>query len=144
MGMFRDMKDAFGVLRSDELKEIKRKADAQPRANMMEGIRAANEAMDYAPGMQAQYAGMTPAAGPGVYAGGIAGTATLNSLADTGVMINNAPVLEMDLMVNVPGRAPYNVKHKQVVSHAALPGFTPGRAFTVHVSAQDPNQLTLG
>ena len=44
MGMFRDMKDAFGVIRSDELKELKRKADAQPKPSMMEGIRAANGA----------------------------------------------------------------------------------------------------
>ena len=31
MGMFRDMKESFQVIRSDELKELKKKADANPR-----------------------------------------------------------------------------------------------------------------
>ena len=31
MGMFRDMKDMMQTVRSDELKELKRKADAQPQ-----------------------------------------------------------------------------------------------------------------
>jgi hypothetical protein len=148
MGMFRDMKDAFGVLRSDELKELKRKADAQPRANMMEGIRAANEAMDYSQDLQSQYAGMgigmDPTGTAATYSGGIQGTATINSVADTGVFMNGAPVLELAMTVSVPGRAPYDVTHKQLVSHAALARFQPGSVLPVHVSMQDQNQLTIG
>jgi cephalosporin hydroxylase len=49
MGMFRDMGDAFKVLKSDELKELKRKADAQPKVSMMEGVKMANQAMDQVP-----------------------------------------------------------------------------------------------
>ena len=48
MGMFKDMKDMVGVVRSDELKDLKRKADAQPKTSMLDGIKAANQAMDTA------------------------------------------------------------------------------------------------
>ena len=140
MGMFRDMKESFQVLRSDELKELKRKSDAQPRPSMMEGIRAANEAMDavQASGM------MDPGGAAALYSGGIAGSATIDSLADTGMFVNEAPVLELSMTVTVPGRPPYPVKHRQLVSHAALSRFQPGSVLPVKVSAQDPNQLMIG
>jgi hypothetical protein len=140
MGMFRDMKESFQVLRSDELKELKRKADAQPRPSMMEGIRTANEAMD-----AAQASGMmNPGGAAAMYSGGVAGSATIDSVADTGVFINEAPVLELSMTVTVPGRPPYPVNHRQLVSHAALARFQPGSVLPVRVSQQDPNQLMIG
>jgi hypothetical protein len=145
MGMFKDMGDAFKVLKSDELKDIKRKADAQPKMNVMDGMRLANEAMDQAPVWQqqgAQMAGM--AAGAGAYASGLAGNATINSIAETGTMLNNAPVMELDLTVAIPGREPYNVKHRQLVALSAIPNFQPGKMFPVHVDHQDPTKLTIG
>lgn len=147
MGMFRDMKESFQVLRSDELKELKRKADAQPRPSMMEGIRAANEAMDQAQAMQADAAGVgmaDPGAAAALYSGGIAGTATIDSVADTGMFVNEAPVLELTMTVAIPGREPYQVKHRQLVSHAALTRFQPGSVLPVKVSPQDNNQLMIG
>jgi hypothetical protein len=147
MGMFRDMKESFQVLRSDELKELKRKADAQPRPSMMEGIRAANDAMDMSQQMQAgaMGAGMAnPGAAGALYSGGIAGSATVNSVADTGVFVNQAPVLELTMTVMIPGREPYEVKHRQLVSHAALARFQPGSTLPVKVSPQDNNQLMIG
>ena len=59
MGMFKDMKDMVGVVRSDELKDLKRKADAQPKTSMMDGLKAANQAMDTA----AEYQAMAGASG---------------------------------------------------------------------------------
>ena len=147
MGMFRDMKESFQVLRSDELKELKRKADAQPKPSMMEGIRAANEAMDQAQALQAGAAGpgmMDPAGMAALYSGGIAGSATIDSVADTGMFVNEAPVLELSMTVSIPGREPYPVKHRQLVSHAALARFQPGSMLPVRVSQQDPNQLMIG
>ena len=143
--MFRDMKESFQVLRSDELKELKRKADAQPRPSMMEGIRAANEAMDAAQAMQGGAAGMMdPGGAAALYSGGIAGSATIDSVADTGMFVNEAPVLELSMTVTIPGRPPYPVKHRQLVSHAALARFQPGSVLPVKVSQQDPNQLMIG
>src|SRR3954469_19722907 len=105
MGMFKDMGDAFKVLRSDELKDLKRKADAQPKVSMMDGLKLANQAMDQVPGGQQQgpMAEGLSAAGSNAYASGIAATATVKGLNDTGTMLNNAPVRDIDLTVQVPG-----------------------------------------
>lgn len=139
MGMFRDMKESFQVLRSDELKELKRKSDAQPRMGMMEGIRAANEAMDVA-----QQSGMLNPSGTTAFSGQVSGTATIDAVADTGMFVNEAPVLELSMTVMVPGRPPYPVKHRQLVPHSALARFQPGAVIAVKVSHQDPNQLMIG
>ena len=143
MGMFKDMGDAFKVIRSDELKDLKRKADAQPKVSMMDGIRMANEAMDQAPMWQQQAAQMQAGAAT-MYASGLRGNATVTAIADTGTMINNAPVMELDLMVNVPGREPFAVKHRQLVALSAIPNFQPGRSFPVHVDQQDPTKIVIG
>ena len=146
MGMFKDMGDAFKVLRSDELKDLKRKADAQPKVSMMDGIKMANQAMDQVPVWQQQgaMAGGLTAGVSNTYASGIAGTATVNSLSETGTMLNNAPVMEIDLTVQVPGREPYNVKHRQLVAYAAMGNFQPGKTFPVHVDQQDPTKIVIG
>jgi hypothetical protein len=147
MGMFKDMGDAFKVLRSDELKDLKRKADAQPKVSMLDGIKLANQAVDQAQVWQQQGAQMQGVAGmPGAatYASGIAGSATVTSLSDTGTMVNNAPVMELDLMVTVPGREPYQVKHRQLVAFAAMGNFQPGSTFPVHVDQQEPSKIVIG
>jgi hypothetical protein len=144
MGMFRDMKEAFGVIRSDELKELKKKADAQPKVSMMDGLRAANEAMDAAPMWQEQAQQMQGMTTGGLYTSGLAGNATVTAINDTGTMVNNAPVMELDLMVTVPGREPYPVKHRQLIAIAQVPNFQPGKQFPVHVDQQDPTKLTIG
>jgi len=73
MGMFRDMKDMVGTLRSDDLKELKRKADAQPKVSMREGVKLANQAVDSAQVWQQQAAQM-PGFDP---TGGAASTRTV-------------------------------------------------------------------
>ena len=104
MGMFRDMKDMMQTVRSDELKELKKKADAQPKRSMLEGVKMANAAYDDAMATQAGAAGMAdPAAFGQTYMAGTAGTAIVNAIRDTGTLINGAPVCELDLTVTVPG-----------------------------------------
>jgi hypothetical protein len=148
MGMFKDMGDAFKVLKSDELKDLKRKADAQPKVSMLDGLKLANQAVDQAQVWQQQGAGLQAMAngmpGGATYAGGIAGSATVNGLSDTGTMVNNAPVMELDLTVTVPGRDPYPVKHRQLVAFAAMGNFQPGSTFPVHVDQQDPSKIVIG
>jgi hypothetical protein len=145
MGMFRQTKEAFQVLKSDELKDLKRKADAQPKASMMEGVKMANQAMDQVPVWQQQGAeAMQMANGAAAYGSGLAGNATVTAISDTGTMINNAPVMELDLTVAVPGREPYPVKHRQLIALSAIPNFQPGKMFPVHVDHQDPNKLMIG
>lgn len=134
MGMFRDMRDMMQTVRSDELKELKKKADAQPKRSMLEGVKMANAAYDDAMAMQAAGADMA----------GTAGTAIVNAIRDTGTLINMAPMCELDLTVTVPGKEPYAVKHRQLIAHSALARFQPGATFSVRVDASDPTKLVIG
>ena len=149
MGMFRDMKDMIGVVRSDELKDLKRKADAQPKTSMMDGIKAANQAMDTATEYQAMagaggVAGADPFANANAYSQTTPGSATVTAISDTGTRINESPVVELDLMVTVAGREPYPVKHRQLIAHSALANFQPGKTFSVRVDQNDPTKLIIG
>jgi hypothetical protein len=146
MGMFKDMGDAFKVLRSDELKDLKRKADAQPKVSMMDGIKLANQAMDQVPVWQQQGAmaqDMTNGMA-NTFASGIPGTATVKGLSDTGTLLNGAPVMDVELTVQVPGREPYDVTHRQLVAFASMGNFQPGKTFPVHVDQQDPSKIVIG
>lgn len=136
MGMFKDMKDMVGVVRSDELKDLKRKADAQPKTSMLDGVKMANQAMDSAAEYQATMGGAFNAATPG--------SATVTAIQDTGTQINGAPVVELDLMVTVPGREPYPVKHRQVISPVVMANFQPGSVITVRVDPADQSKIILG
>jgi hypothetical protein len=98
--------------------------------------------MKQVPEWQEQAAQMQ--AGAAAYATGLAGNATVTAISDTGTMMNNAPVMELDLSVTVPGRDPYPVKHRQIVSAAALNNFQPGKTFSVRVDQQDPSKLIIG
>lgn len=148
MGMFKDMKGAFDVIRSDELKELKKKADAQPKTSMMDGVKMANQAMDSAQEMQASMSqsGLTanPMANMATMAGGLMGTATVTAITETGTVVNNAPVVELDLSVTVGGGEPYPVKHRQLIANAQLPSFQPGSSFSVRVDQNDPTKLIIG
>jgi hypothetical protein len=152
VGMFRDMKDMMKTVRSDELKELKKKADAQPKVSMLDGVKMANQAYDQAMVMQqqagqiqAQYGNMgDPTALSATAAGGLMGTATVNAINDTGMVMNNAPVCELDLTVTVPGREPYQVKHRQLIAQTALARFQPGSSFSVRVDQNDPTKLVIG
>ena len=110
--------------------------------DLKESLHSANLALDQAQALEARASGYT--ADPMQYSGGIAGTATIDSIADTGTFVGDSPVLELSMTVTVPGRPPYPVKHRQLVSHVSAARFQPGALLTVRVSPQDPNQLMIG
>jgi hypothetical protein len=131
MGMFRDFKGMVDVARSDELKEMKKLAAAQPKRSMMDGMRAATTAMHQANGAQA------------AAEDGIAGQATINSIASTGTMVNNSLLIAFDLTVSVPGGEPYRVEHTQLISPLAMPRYQAGATMPVHVAPGDPDSVFL-
>jgi hypothetical protein len=140
MGMFKDMKDAFGVIRSDELKELKKKADAQPKVSMMDGIKMANQAMDASADLQQAYGGMQ-----GLTTGPVTGgQAVINSVSETGQVVNGSPLMEFDLTVSTPGKEAYQVTHRQVISPAVLHNFSAGSTMPVKIDPSDPNKLYFG
>jgi hypothetical protein len=144
MGMFKDLGDAFKVIRSDELKDLKRKADAQPKVSMLDGLKLANQAMDQVPMWQEQGALANAMAGGANYGNGIAGQAVVNSLIETGTVLNDAPVMEIDMTVTLPGQEPYQVKHRQLVAYSAMGNFQPGKTFPIHADRQDPSKIVIG
>jgi hypothetical protein len=117
--MFRDMKDSFRMTK--------------------EGMGVANEAM-----RSAQESGMLNPSGTTAFSGQVSGTATVDAVADTGMVVNGAPVLELSLTVTLPARPPYPVKHRQLMAHGDLARFQPGAVMPVNVSHQDPSQVMFG
>ncbi len=77
-------------------------------------------------------------------ASGIVGQATIDTVTDTGVTINENPQIELALTVTVPGREPYAATLTQVVSRLAIAGFQPGSTVPVRVSPDDPQVLMIG
>ncbi len=132
MGMFKDMKDMVGVARSDELKELRQTAKAMPRTSMMDALRTGNAALAEATKAQA------------LYTSGVPGTATIESVTDTGTMLNQNPVCEFQLTVSVAGRQPYSVAHRQMVPMMMMASYQPGAAMPVRVDPADPATLVFG
>ncbi len=46
---------------------------------------------------------------------GVAGTGTILGLRQTGLMVNEQPQVELELLVTIPGRSPYPAKVKEIV-----------------------------
>lgn len=130
--MFKDMKDAVNVARSDELKELRQRADAMPKRSMMDAVKMGNEAIQQGTDMQA------------LYTTGVQGQATIHRVADTGTLINYNPVYEFDLTVTIPGQQPYEVTHRQMVAHAVVGNFQPGVTTPVRVDPTDQTKLIFG
>lgn len=75
---------------------------------------------------------------------GIAGQATILSLDGGNMVVNNIHYLmTFRLLVTVPGRAPYQVEHKQLVPIFSIASLPIGGTVPVMVDAQDPQKLTI-
>jgi hypothetical protein len=103
---------------------------------MKEGVAQANQMMGDLAAEQ-QKAQM-------LMASGIVGQATIDSVTDTGVTINENPQIALGLTVTIPGKDPYQATLTQVVSRLAIAGFQPGSTVPVRVSPDDPQVLMIG
>jgi hypothetical protein len=66
------------------------------------------------------------------------------SLAETGTRVNDLPVCELRLLVNLPGQQPYEAKAKRVLSHVEIAQLAHGGAtVAVRVDPGDPTQVVL-
>ena len=148
MGMFKDMKDMMGVVRSDELKELKKKADAQPKVSMMDGVKMANQAMDQAQEMQTAMASQglsaNPMANMAAMSQGIQGNATVKGTTDTGQKLADAPIMDVELEVQIPNEAPYTVTHRQAIALAAMGNWQAGKVWPVRVDPSDRSKVIIG
>jgi hypothetical protein len=76
-----------------------------------------------------------------ISATGLPGTAQILSVGQTGWFVNNNPQVELDLMVNVPGRGAYPVKVKAVVPLIVLNRLE--GSLPVRVDPSDPHDVVI-
>jgi hypothetical protein len=75
---------------------------------------------------------------------GEAARGTVVQVWDTGITVNNDPVIGLRLTVQRPGREPYEaVINKSRVSRVDIPRFQPGSQVPVRVDPQDPARIAL-
>jgi Protein of unknown function (DUF3592) len=74
---------------------------------------------------------------------GLQGTAQVTSLSQTGMTLNDQPQIEMELLVTVPGRAPYTARRKEFVPLILLGRLGSGMPLPVRVDPADPQQVII-
>jgi hypothetical protein len=73
---------------------------------------------------------------------GLKGRGTLVS-ASSGALINDQPLMTLELDLEVPGQAPRRVKRKLIISAFAAPLMQPGVVLPVYVDPQDPDDILI-
>lgn len=74
---------------------------------------------------------------------GMRGSATILSVSDSNVTINNDPMINMRLRVNISNHPPYEVDKRQVISRIAIGQFVPGAVLPVLVDPADPKDVMI-
>ena len=73
---------------------------------------------------------------------GIRGRGTLVS-ARSGALINEQPVMTLELDLEVPGQQPRRVQRKLIISNFAAHIMQPGLVLPVYVNPQDPEDILI-
>jgi hypothetical protein len=76
-------------------------------------------------------------------ANGVDGTASISAVRNTGSLVNYSPVLELDLVVMLPGRPPIPVTRRELVEQMFLGKAQPGNTLRVRANPDDPTELLL-
>jgi hypothetical protein len=74
---------------------------------------------------------------------GVQGTATITSLTQTGMFLNENPQVEMNLVVEVPGKPPYAAKRKEFIPLILLGRLTSGAPLAVKVDPANPANVVI-
>lgn len=69
--------------------------------------------------------------------------ATIQEIVDTGMTLNNDPVVELVLEVRRTGRAGYRARTRTPISRLDVPRFQPGAVVPVKVDPQNPGRVAL-
>jgi hypothetical protein len=74
---------------------------------------------------------------------GVDGRATIESVRDTGTLVNYDPVVEMQLQVQGPGGSPYRVLHRGTVPKLAVGRLTPGSSLPIKINRNNPQEVAI-
>jgi hypothetical protein len=78
-----------------------------------------------------------------ILAAGIAGTASITGVTQTGMYLNDQPRIKMGLLVQLPGQAPYPAEHSEFVPLILLARVQPGATLPVRVDPTDPQKIAI-
>ena len=78
-----------------------------------------------------------------VRANGLPATATVLKIWETGIRINNNPVVGFLLEVHAEGLLPYKAETKALISILRIPQIQPGATLKVKYNPDDPMQVAL-
>jgi hypothetical protein len=131
MGVFKDLR----TLRK-QASEIGEAYDS--KANLDRGMARMRAAQDM---FTEQINAATMAAGAADT--GVAATAIIAAVAQTGMTINSQPSLRIDLTVMPDGRPPYPATVTEVVQQIFLAKAVPGRSVPIRVDPQDPGSIWI-
>ena len=73
---------------------------------------------------------------------GLRGKGTLVS-ARSGAIVNEQPVMRLELDLEVPGQSPRRVERKLIISNFAAPLMRPGLVLPVYVNPRDPDDILI-
>ena len=126
MGMFKDMRN------------LKRQADSLPKGP---GLR---ETLKQAPGMMDQAKQQLDAqqGNAELLESGVDGKATIKAVRDTGMTMNENPVVEFDLEV-AAGGTPYEATIQQLTSRLTVAQYTPGTVVACKVDPSEKSKILL-
>ncbi len=78
-----------------------------------------------------------------IRANGLPATATVVKIWETGVRVNNNPVVGFLLEVHAEGMLPYKAETKALISILMIPQIQPGAVLKVKYDPEDPNRVAL-
>ncbi len=87
--------------------------------------------------------GKSSAATDQILTGGIAGTAEIMALTQTGMQLNHQPQVSMDLRITLPDRPPYAATRREFVPLILLGRLTSGQPLAVRVDPADPQKVVI-
>ena len=131
MGFMKDIKKL-----TDQGKEMREKYPVQDQ------LKNAQASMANANAMMANMA-QASAAATQAMTNGVDATATITAARQTGAMMNYNPVVELDLLVNMPSGIPMPVTRQETVMQIHLARCQPGANLKVKVEPNNPNGLWI-
>lgn len=135
MGFFKDIRDL--QKQADAMTPSEYKGLGGSMRQMRDGVALANQTLRDLSADQGQ--------AQALMATGVVGHATIGAVRDTGMTVNDNPVVELDLRVTSPSSpAPYPVTHRQLINRLQVAQLQPGATVQVRIDPVDPQSIVLG